>query len=82
MQESPQSDSNPSKVRRALWGDFEIHGEEVTPRVESPRPGDVRHSHADISAASKALGWAPAVSLEEGLRRTMESLSEGASHAG
>ena len=60
----------------------QIHGEEVTPRFESPRPGDVRHSHADISAASEALGWAPAVSLEEGLRRTMESLSEGVSHAG
>lgn len=32
-----------------------------------PRPGDVRHSLADISAARAALGFEPAVSLEEGL---------------
>ena len=31
------------------------------------RPGDPRHTHADISKA-RALGWAPRVSLDEGLR--------------
>ncbi|MBI5034838.1 MAG: SDR family oxidoreductase [Chloroflexi bacterium] len=33
----------------------------------SPRPGDVRHSLADISAASLAFGFAPTVDLREGL---------------
>jgi UDP-glucose 4-epimerase len=33
-----------------------------------PRPGDVRHSLADITAARHALGFAPAVELEAGLR--------------
>jgi nucleoside-diphosphate-sugar epimerase len=37
-----------------------------------PRPGDVRHSLADISAASAAFGFEPAVSLAEGLREYMD----------
>jgi len=37
-----------------------------------PRPGDVRHSSADVSAADAELGWVPQVDLEEGLRRTVE----------
>ncbi len=36
------------------------------------RPGDVRHSHADISAARAELGWQPTVAFEEGLRHTVE----------
>jgi nucleoside-diphosphate-sugar epimerase len=36
---------------------------------EAPkRPGEVLHSLADISAARQALGYLPAVSLEDGLR--------------
>jgi UDP-glucose 4-epimerase len=37
-----------------------------------PRAGDVRDSHADISAAKKAMGYDPKVGFEEGLRRTVE----------
>jgi UDP-glucose 4-epimerase len=36
------------------------------------RPGDVRHSHADIALARKLLGYDPKVDLREGLRRTFE----------
>ncbi len=36
------------------------------------RAGDVRDSHADISAARDALGYQPRVGFEEGLRRTVE----------
>jgi UDP-glucose 4-epimerase len=35
-----------------------------------PRPGDIRDSWADVSAARRDLGFAAAVSLEEGLRQT------------
>lgn len=38
------------------------------------RAGDVRHSLADLGRARELLGWEPAVPLEEGLRRTIESL--------
>jgi UDP-glucose 4-epimerase len=33
-----------------------------------PRPGDVRHSLAEISAARNSFGFAPSVSIEEGLK--------------
>ena len=36
-----------------------------------PRPGDVRHSLADISAAQAAFGFEPTVPLEDGLREYM-----------
>lgn len=37
-----------------------------------PRPGDVRHSLADISAAREAFGFEPKVSLEEGLQEYID----------
>jgi nucleoside-diphosphate-sugar epimerase len=37
-----------------------------------PRPGDVRHSLADISAARAAFGFEPAVSLADGLKEYMD----------
>jgi UDP-glucose 4-epimerase len=36
-----------------------------------PRPGDVRHSLADISAARQTIGFEPAVTLEAGLGEYM-----------
>jgi UDP-N-acetylglucosamine/UDP-N-acetyl-alpha-D-glucosaminouronate 4-epimerase len=36
------------------------------------RHGDIRHSVADISAIQETLGFHPTVSLEEGLRRTVQ----------
>jgi UDP-glucose 4-epimerase len=35
------------------------------------RPGDIKHSLADISRAAKHLGYKPSVNFEEGLRRTV-----------
>lgn len=55
---------------------LELLGEalDVTPepRHTDPRPGDVRHSRADISAAERDLGHVPAVDFADGLRRTVE----------
>jgi nucleoside-diphosphate-sugar epimerase len=36
-----------------------------------PRTGDIQNSLADISAAQEAFGYSPAVSFEEGLKRTV-----------
>ena len=47
-------------------------GATVEARYADPRPGDVRHSQADVSLARELLGFAPAVELEEGFRRTVE----------
>lgn len=35
-----------------------------------PRPGDIKHSEADISKATTKLGYEPMVSFREGLERT------------
>jgi UDP-glucose 4-epimerase len=51
-----------------------ILGKPVEKRYEPPRPGDVRDSWADVGAAEQVLGYRPSVDLEEGLRRTIESL--------
>jgi len=47
---------------------------EVTAQVEylPPRTGDVRDSLADVSLAKNVLAFQPLVSLEDGLRRTVE----------
>ena len=37
-----------------------------------PKPGEVFNIRVDASRARKELGWQPRVSLEEGLRRTVE----------
>lgn len=47
-----------------------VLGTDISPRYEDPRPGDVRHSLADIARAREVLGYAPRVTFEEGLRRT------------
>lgn len=54
----------------------------IQPRVEqgAPRPGDVLDSLADISAAQKAFGFNPAVSLEAGLKEYMIWAKHEASH--
>ena len=49
-----------------------IVGSQVKPVSAAPRAGDVRDSQADISKARRLLGFEPAVSLEDGLRRTVE----------
>ena len=47
---------------------------DVEKRFAPDRPGDIRNSWADISAAREVLGYEPRVDLEEGLRRTIETL--------
>ncbi|MBA2371947.1 MAG: NAD-dependent epimerase/dehydratase family protein [Chloroflexi bacterium] len=47
-------------------------GRELTVDYRPPRPGDILHSHADVSAAARELSWRPSVPFAEGLRRTFE----------
>lgn len=51
-----------------------ILGVQVEPLHTSARPGDARHSLADITHTRQDLGYNPPVGLEEGLRLTVEAL--------
>jgi UDP-glucose 4-epimerase len=41
-------------------------------KYAADRPGDVKHSLADLTRAHKQLGYEPKVDFEEGLRRTVD----------
>ncbi|WP_409341793.1 NAD-dependent epimerase/dehydratase family protein [Paenibacillus sp. MBLB4367] len=46
-------------------------GRKRTVLHQEPRPGDIRHSVLSNAKAAEKLGWTPAVTLEEGVRRTL-----------
>ncbi|MDH7598824.1 MAG: SDR family oxidoreductase [Sedimentisphaerales bacterium] len=50
----------------------QILGTDIRPIYAPPRPGDVRHSLADISRARELLGYKPIVMFEQGLRQAIE----------
>ncbi len=54
-----------------------ILGRPVERRYAPPRPGDIRDSWADLTAAREVLGYEPRVGLAEGLRLTVEALLAG-----
>jgi len=49
-----------------------IAGSDINPIYADPRPGDIKHSQADIRKAQSKLGYNPEVNFEEGLRRTID----------
>ena len=63
----------PVRIRDLINLILELTGkEELKPVHAPPRPGDIRHSYADISKARKMLGFKPKTSLREGLAKTIE----------
>jgi UDP-glucose 4-epimerase len=52
-----------------------VMGSRLEPEHQDPRPGDILHSSSCIDRARDALGWAPRLSLAEGLARTVEALA-------
>ncbi|HUE17625.1 MAG TPA: SDR family oxidoreductase [Planctomycetaceae bacterium] len=65
-----------SSVLELLTEICSLLGKPFDPRFAPPRPGDVEHSSADISAARRELGYVPSVDLHEGLRRTIKWYAE------
>lgn len=49
-----------------------LTGKAVRPNHVDERPGDIRHSWADISLAERVLGFRPVVDLATGLKRAIE----------
>ncbi|TMQ64241.1 MAG: SDR family oxidoreductase [Candidatus Eisenbacteria bacterium] len=54
-----------------------ILGVKADPEFRPPRAGDVRDSFADVSRATRLLGYAPAVNFRDGLTRTVEYYRSG-----
>jgi len=48
-------------------------GTNLEPQYVAPRPGDVKHSRADVGRAERELGFRASVDFVEGLRRTIEA---------
>ena len=50
----------------------QVVGKEVKPNYADPRPGDVKHSLADITRAQDLIHFDPIVPFDEGLRKAIE----------
>jgi UDP-glucose 4-epimerase len=66
--------SHPTSVNQVAELIGGIVGREIFRTGAPPRAGDIRDSWADVSTARDVLGWEPSIQLEEGLRRTAETL--------
>lgn len=49
-----------------------ITGKNIKPIYTEARPGDVKHSYADISCITNVLGYKPKVFFKEGLQKTIQ----------
>jgi UDP-glucose 4-epimerase len=54
----------------------DLLGSAIEAAYAAPRPGDIKHSVADLSLARSELGYEPSVLLREGLERTIEHFEE------
>ncbi|SPT53754.1 UDP-glucose 4-epimerase [Actinomyces bovis] len=57
-----------NELYKTISGLLGVH---VQPKFGPARPGDVRHSHADISLAKTALGYEPSMMFKDGIRETI-----------
>ena len=57
----------------------ELLGKDIKPKYDPPRPGDVKHSLADISLAQKTIGFKPKVQFKQGLQKAIDWYRENLS---
>jgi UDP-glucose 4-epimerase len=50
----------------------DLVGTDIEPRYDDSRPGDVKHSQADVSLAREYLDYVGEIDLDRGLRKTVE----------
>ena len=50
----------------------ELLGKNIKPIHTTPRPGDVKHSLADITLAKKLIGFTPKISFRQGLEKAID----------
>jgi nucleoside-diphosphate-sugar epimerase len=54
----------------------DILGKNVQPEYTSPRPGDVKHSLADITKAGRVIGYKPVIKFKDGLEKAIDWYSK------
>jgi len=54
----------------------DILGKNIKPNYTSERPGDVKHSLADIAKADKLIGYKPVVDFKDGLEKAIDWYSK------
>ena len=53
-----------------------LNKENIKPVYAPPRPGDIKHSLADIKRAKEVIGYEPLVSFEEGIAKAIDWYKE------
>jgi len=72
---------NPISVRQLAEGIARMLGGHLQPKMSGNyRAGDIRHCYADISRASRALGYSPQVTFREGMAELVEWLQSQQAH--
>ena len=66
---------DPKTVLDLIAAVTRVSGCALEPEFAPPRPGDVKHSFADITLARRVLGYEPRVDFETGIARTFEDLA-------
>ena len=49
----------------------ELLGTSIQPKYAPPRPGDIKHSYADIALAQRTIGFRPNTDFKTGLKKTV-----------
>jgi dTDP-glucose 4,6-dehydratase len=74
----PTNVGNPLEVTVNEFAHFvqKVAGKKLEIRYSPSRPDDPRRRCPDISKARRLLGWEPRISLEEGLKKTLEAFQK------
>jgi UDP-glucose 4-epimerase len=67
----------PTRVKELALHILTILGSDLNPIHESPRPGDIQDSYADISRAGRDLSYHPSWDLKKGLEETTDWFIRG-----
>ena len=54
----------------------ELLEKDIKPVYAPPRPGDIKHSLADVSLAKEVIGYEPKITFDEGIRMAIDWYSE------
>jgi nucleoside-diphosphate-sugar epimerase len=62
---------DPKTINEVLRAVSDAVGRWIEPTRTPRRPGDIRHTHADVTRARELLGWSVSVPWEEAVERTV-----------